>query len=306
MISKSLKWMLRRDSPLYIRPSLDPVFVRFMIGMWRSCTASAQRAGFEANLRLAHGTIEAYEDYRADGLDFELRHDGLLMAFTDRDNLEHHATTLDLVRRFDRDPQVLIGDAVREHEPKLSDAVYGGIFFPQEQHVDPNALMRSLHRRLVELGVRIVEHAPLAGVRIDRRPDHRDHRRGGAPHRRRVRARRRPVDRPAVEADRGAAPGPPGQGLQHRHPSVRAAQRDQPVGRQGRRDPAEPQPAAGRHDGVRRPGRGAQPDPDRRDPGGPGPLLPRLDPADHPGHATGGHPADDARRPADHRAARRR
>ena len=71
MISKSLKWMLRRDSPLYIRPSLDPVFVKFMIGMWRSCTASAQRAGFEANLRLAHGTVEAYEDYRADGVDFE-------------------------------------------------------------------------------------------------------------------------------------------------------------------------------------------------------------------------------------------
>ena len=87
------------------------------------------------------------------------------MAFTERENLEHHATTLDLVERFGRDPQVLIGDAVREHEPKLSDAVYGGIFFPQEQHVDPNAMMRSLHRRLVELGVRIVENAPLAGVR---------------------------------------------------------------------------------------------------------------------------------------------
>jgi D-amino-acid dehydrogenase len=36
MISTSLRWMLRRDSPLYIRPSLDPQFVRFMLGMWRS------------------------------------------------------------------------------------------------------------------------------------------------------------------------------------------------------------------------------------------------------------------------------
>ena len=168
MITKSLKWMLRRDSPLYIRPSLDPVFLKFMFGMWRSCTASAQRAGFEANLRLASGTVEAYEDYRADGIDYELRHDGLLMAFKDRHNFEHHTATLDLVERFGRDPQLLVGDAVREHEPKLSDAVYGGIFFPQEQHVDPNAMMRSLHRRLVELGVRILEHAPLAGVRTER------------------------------------------------------------------------------------------------------------------------------------------
>ena len=168
MISKSLKWMLHRDSPLYIRPEPSLGFVKFMLGMWKSSNGPMQRAGFEAHLRLAQGTIEAYEDYRADGIDFELRHDGLLMAFTDRENLDHHRQLLDLAQRFDRDPQVLIGDDVRNHEPLLSDRVYGGIFFPKEQHVDPQALMRSLHRRLVEGGVSILENAPLAGVRTDR------------------------------------------------------------------------------------------------------------------------------------------
>ena len=52
--------------------------------------------GFEANLRLADGTIETFEDYRADGIDFELRTDGLLMAFTDQHNLDHHRGKLDL------------------------------------------------------------------------------------------------------------------------------------------------------------------------------------------------------------------
>ena len=168
MIGKSLKWMLHRDSPLYIRPSLDPVFVKFMLGMWRSCTASAQAAGFEAHLRLAQDTLGAYEEYRADGIDFELAHAGLLMAFTERENLEHHLHHLDLTRRYGRDPQVLIGDDVRAHEPLLSDRVYGGVFFPREDHLDPNALMRGLHRRLVERGVRIVEGAPLAGVKTER------------------------------------------------------------------------------------------------------------------------------------------
>jgi D-amino-acid dehydrogenase len=164
MIAKSLKWMLRKDSPLYIRPSLDPAFVKFMLGMWRSCNAAAQRAGYEAHLRLADGTIEAYDDYRADGLDFELRHDGLLMAFTDRANLEHHLDNLDLARKYDRDPQVLLGDEVRSYEPHLSDQVCGGVLFPKEEHVDPVALMRALHRRLVQLGVTILEDAPLAGI----------------------------------------------------------------------------------------------------------------------------------------------
>jgi D-amino-acid dehydrogenase len=173
MISKSLKWMLRKDSPLYIRPSLNASFVRFMLGLWKSSNGTAQRAGFEAHLILAHGTIRAYDEYRADGLDFELRHDGLLMAFTEKDNLNHHLANLDLVRRFDLDPQVLIGEDVRVHEPLLSDRVHGGIFFPKEEHVDPNALMRALHRRLLGLGVTILENAPLAGIkRTGRRITH--------------------------------------------------------------------------------------------------------------------------------------
>jgi D-amino-acid dehydrogenase len=164
MISTSLRWMLRRDSPLYIRPSLDPQFVRFMLGMWRSCNAPAQQAGFEAHLRLAASSGEAYARYRADGLDFELRHDGLLMAFTDPDNLEHHRGLLELARRYDRDPQVLLGDDVRLQEPKLSDRVHGGIYFPHEEHLDPPALMAALHRRLLELGVTILENAPIDGA----------------------------------------------------------------------------------------------------------------------------------------------
>ena len=164
MISTSLRWMLRRDSPLYIRPSLDPQFVRFMLGMWRSCNAPAQQAGFEAHLRLAESSGEAYDRYRADGLDFELRHDGLLMAFTDPHNLEHHRGLLELARRYGRDPQVLVGDEVRVQEPKLSDRVHGGIYFPREEHLDPPALMAALHRRLVELGVTILEDAPISGA----------------------------------------------------------------------------------------------------------------------------------------------
>lgn len=164
MVIKSLKWMLRRDSPLYIRPSLDPTFVKFMLGMWKSCNAPAQLAGLEANLRLAAGTTEAYDEYRADGVDFELRHDGLLLAFRDKANLDSHLELMDLGRRFDRDPQILIGDDVRQQEPQLSDSVYGGILLPKEEHLDPIALMRGLHRRLLERGVTILEEAPLNGV----------------------------------------------------------------------------------------------------------------------------------------------
>lgn len=164
MVTQTLRWMLRPDSPVFIRPSLDPRFVAFMLGMWRRCTARDQRAGFEAHLRLADGTADVLDAYRADGIDCEMHAAGLLMAFTRRDNLDHHLHHLDLVRRHGLDPQVLLGDDVRRHEPLLSDAVVGGIFFPRERHLDPRALVEGLHQRLVERGVQVVEDDPVEHV----------------------------------------------------------------------------------------------------------------------------------------------
>ena len=157
VVAMTLKWMLQPDSPVYIRPSLDPAFWSFMMRMWRKSNAADQRAGFEAHLRLAQDTAHLLDEYRADGMDFEMHCAGLLMAFTDKANLAHHEHSLDLVRAHGLDPQVLIGDDVRSHEPRLSDQVYGGIYFPQERHLDPRALVTALHRRLVELGVEIIE-----------------------------------------------------------------------------------------------------------------------------------------------------
>src|SRR4051794_27109370 len=44
MVGQTLRWMLRPDSPVYIRPSPDPRFVAFMLGMWRRSNARDQRA----------------------------------------------------------------------------------------------------------------------------------------------------------------------------------------------------------------------------------------------------------------------
>jgi D-amino-acid dehydrogenase len=166
VVAQTLRWMLRPDSPVYIRPSLDPRFVSFMLRMWRRCNDRDQRAGFAAQLRLARDTAHVLDDYRADGMDFELHSAGLLMAFTGKENLDHHVHNLDLVRSSGADPQILLGDDVRVHEPLLTDAVHGGIFFPAERHLDPRALVVALHKRLVELGVRVVENVPVEAVEV--------------------------------------------------------------------------------------------------------------------------------------------
>ena len=164
MISKSLKWMLHRDSPLYIRPSLHPDFARFMFGMWRACTGPRQREGYLASLELARASETGFEEFRDDGMEFDLRQQGLLLAFSKQESLSSHLANLDVAQRYGLDPKVLIGDDVRVQEPMLTDKVFGGIYFPKERHLDPNKLMQRLDSRLRELGVNVVQDAPVDRV----------------------------------------------------------------------------------------------------------------------------------------------
>lgn len=164
VVLQSLKWMTRPDSPLYIKPSLKPDFVSFMLGMFRASNAKAQRAGFAANLALAEDSVHLFDDYRADGIDYELHHEGLLMAFKDKELMDHHLSYVDLTKRYGLAPTALVGDEVRVHEPLLNDSVEGGLYFPKELHLDPGGFTKALHQKLIELGVEIVEHAPVDGV----------------------------------------------------------------------------------------------------------------------------------------------
>ena len=166
VVLTSMKWMLKPDSPLYIRPSLRPSFIKFMLGMWMKSNARDQRAGFEASMQLAQNTGELYEEYQKE-MGFELHSNGLLMAFTEKENLEHHLDNLDLVKKFNLEPQVLIGDEVRDYEPELTDAVFGGIAFPHEKHIDPGAMMRAFHKQLIKMGVQIVENTPIDAVEFN-------------------------------------------------------------------------------------------------------------------------------------------
>lgn len=167
MVGQALRWMLRRDSPLYIRPSLRPSFVSFMVRMGRHCNAADYRPGMAALLGLAEGTMDLLDDYQRDGIAFEMHAQGLLMAFRSAEKLARHREHLDLVESQGLGPRVLLGGAVREQEPALAEEVVGGIHFPFERHLDPASFTRGLARRCRELDVEIVQDAAID--RVERR-----------------------------------------------------------------------------------------------------------------------------------------
>ena len=165
LIGRSARWMLRSDSPLYIKPTLDPGFLRWLVAFWRSCTAHRYAAGLDAMAALNADTYRLFDAYAEAGVRFTMSRDGLLLAYlgarameAELRHLEHHPGL------FGSAPRALWGSEARAFEPGLSDAVNGVVWLANERHVVPSTLMAGLAEWLAERGVEIRSGTPVTGI----------------------------------------------------------------------------------------------------------------------------------------------
>jgi D-amino-acid dehydrogenase len=163
--SESLKWMLKRDSPLYIDPRFALTSPGWLWRFWRHCNPRDYARGLAAVAALNQRTFELYDQLEADGVRFEMRREGLLFAFLTANGLEStiasfaRLTALGLspVRRMSRDEVIAM-------EPALSPRVHGGAWVTEEGYVRPETLCAGLVVRLRELGCEIRSGVEVTGA----------------------------------------------------------------------------------------------------------------------------------------------
>ena len=165
LVGTSMRWMLKRDSPLYIKPRLDPRFAGWLTGFWRNCRPETYSRGLDALSALNQRTMPLFDQWQADGIDFEMHHAGLLFLGLSREAVEHAAEEVELLARFGyRRPAILGGNEVRDLEPGLTASVAGGFLVEEERHVRPETLTAGLASRLVDNGVEIRSGIDVTGM----------------------------------------------------------------------------------------------------------------------------------------------
>jgi len=166
LVGTSLRWMLRPDSPFYLRPRADLDFIRWLLAFWRRCNQRDYRAGLEAVMALNARTMDLFDAYRDAGVTFEEHRDGILYAYHSAHGLERDYAALDLLRPFGyASPPLLDGAAIREHEPALTEEMVGGYWLAQERHVRPDSLVHGLTCWLAARpsGVRLLDGVQVTG-----------------------------------------------------------------------------------------------------------------------------------------------
>ncbi len=163
-----VRWLLRRDSPLYVKPSADPRFARVMLSLLRASRAGSYAEGVASLALLARSAMRDFDALRADGLDFESREGPLTQLFTDEHHLEAHAEQLEATASLGAlgSSERLDRAAVQAAVPGVSSEVVGGIRTHGNRSVDPGILMGAL---VAGCSARGVELRTDATARLDRR-----------------------------------------------------------------------------------------------------------------------------------------
>ena len=159
----SLRWMLRSDSPLYIKPSAMPRLMGWLWAFRRHCNAESYRAGVAALAALNAATDRLYRGLADEGVRFERAESGTILAYDNESELRQTAALLARLGEERVGPvDVLDREALAEAEPDLGGGLIG-LRVRGDTHVRPETLCAGLTASLQARGVRILAGVEVAG-----------------------------------------------------------------------------------------------------------------------------------------------
>jgi D-amino-acid dehydrogenase len=167
IIGEGLRGMLHGGGPLAIRPTLDPTFLRWLLGFRRSATRERWEHGARALIGLNRRTLELFDAYAAQGVEFEMHGSGLMLVATTSAGLASYAAIFSDLRALGfegRSVELDPGEA-KKLEPALSaERLAGGVHAVVDRYVRPESLVEGLARALAAAGVELREQVAVEGL----------------------------------------------------------------------------------------------------------------------------------------------
>lgn len=161
----ALRSLGRPDSPLYLRPGVDPGLLAWLWRFWRSSSPATYRRGYAAVAELNRPTFDLFDGLRDAGVDTSLTRPGLVHAFLSAGEARHHLAAQQEMAagRYPVPSAVLLGSEARGLDPALAGDVAAGYLVPGEGVVDPVRLVRSLADVVSAGGGKIHENVEVTG-----------------------------------------------------------------------------------------------------------------------------------------------
>jgi len=165
MVGLGLRMLRNPEGPFALRPRAGAEFLGWLWRFHRSANAEHVRRSAPVLRDLSLASRAAFEELAAQLDDFGLARKGLLMLCRSADTLHEEAEVAKAARALGLEAEVLTPDEAARLDPALKMDVAGGVYFPQDCHLDPQRLMAGLTRALEAGGARLAWNTEVTGWR---------------------------------------------------------------------------------------------------------------------------------------------
>lgn len=156
IINQGLRWMMRSDSPFYIKPKLDRDFMSWGLKFHRAATKSKVDTAAPILNELLMNSRQLIEEMLAvESIDAGLSNKGLMIYCKTQHALDEEVKVGELAQKYGQDIEVLSSDQAKEINPGLELDVKGAVLFKNDASITPHIFMTKLKELLLENGVAI-------------------------------------------------------------------------------------------------------------------------------------------------------
>jgi D-amino-acid dehydrogenase len=165
VVGQALRWMLRRDSPVFVKPRLDPGFVRWALLFRGSCRREVASLGAVALRRLGRASIELFDELvQTPGIAFYYQRRGLLHVYMTQRGFAASEHELEELGEAGFDARRLSRDDTLALEPAASPRIHGGLFISTDAHAHSFDYVRAVAAYLEGRGVRLVTQRAVSRI----------------------------------------------------------------------------------------------------------------------------------------------
>ncbi len=165
MLLKSIRWLLNPDGPVYVKPVPSPLLLRWLLGFLLSMNRKQADAAIEALVELSKVSLEEYRKLNEKYPDsFGYAQKGLLMVGQSTEGVRSAVEEMNWVSKYGVPGKELSVSEIRAQEPSLTGPLAGGVYFPNEAHCEPLAMVQTLRKEATSLGVKVIEDCSMLGA----------------------------------------------------------------------------------------------------------------------------------------------
>ncbi len=167
ILAKGLKWLLRPGSPFTIFPIARPELVLWLNRFRLSCNAKHLDYAMPILKNLTYkGLVWLRQIILQESLDCDWQERGLLMLYRTEHGRKEAERLVALADQVGVEARFLTEEHLDSVDAHLGCRASYGVYFPRDAHLQPEAFVAALSRRLQDLGVEFFEHTEVRSLGV--------------------------------------------------------------------------------------------------------------------------------------------